>query len=68
MKPVEVRTIAGSRGSVAGSLLPAVLMRVIQAAGGSIHCFATARDGICEHAECPWRGDCLAAIRKGVLS
>lgn len=68
MKPEEVRTIARLLNIKPVSFPPSMLIRAIKAAGDSIHCFATARDGICEHAECPWRGDCLGAISKGVLS
>lgn len=40
------------------------LVQSLQLAEGSVSCFATAIDGVCDQVDCVWRKDCFSLARK----
>ncbi|MBI1887571.1 MAG: SAP domain-containing protein [Nitrosomonadales bacterium] len=64
MKLEDVRTIAKSHSIKLDHLSKTGLIKAIQKDEGNFDCFATARNGECDQADCLWRDDCFDAAHK----
>ena len=63
MKMEEIRSIAKSRNINPGKLTKIELIKSIQTGEGSLSCFASAYDGVCDQMSCLWRNDCFVTAQ-----
>ncbi len=68
MKLEQIRSIAKLHSINPGMLSVTELVRAIQSKEGNFDCFGKAVNGECDQIGCSWRGDCMVASPKGVLS
>ncbi len=61
----EIRDMARDIGIKPGRMSKINLVRTIQQTEGNFACFVTSMSGDCAQDGCLWRGDCLAADKKG---